>query len=50
MNQKDGDLVFHHAAAGGIKMDVPRLLVEWACIISVSGAAWWSVRLKQIAD
>jgi hypothetical protein len=31
----------------GIKLDMTRLLVEWICILAVSGAAWGLVRLDK---
>lgn len=31
----------------GIKLDIARLLVEWVCILAVSGAAWGVARLKR---
>lgn len=34
-------------ALPGVKLDVTRLLVEWVCILAVSGAAWGVVRLNR---
>jgi hypothetical protein len=34
-----------YKAQAGVKLDVPRLLVEWACILALSGIAWAFVRL-----
>jgi hypothetical protein len=34
----------------GVKLDLSRLLVEWVCIVAVSGAAWGLVRLEQVSE
>ena len=34
----------------GIKLDLVRLLVEWVCILAVSGAAWGVVWLNRAAN
>jgi hypothetical protein len=35
------------AVPAGTKLDMARLVVEWGCILAVSGAAWGLVRLNR---
>lgn len=41
------DEYLHFNALAGAKLDMARLLVEWGCILALSGAAWGLVRLKK---
>jgi hypothetical protein len=41
------DYFMNYAARAGVKIDFWRLVVEWVCILAVSGAAWGVVRLGQ---
>jgi hypothetical protein len=36
-----------YKARAGLRLDTARLLVEWVCILAVSGAAWGLVRLDR---
>jgi hypothetical protein len=42
-----GHLAFQHTWPGGIRLDLSRLMVEWVCILALSGAAWGLVRLDK---
>jgi hypothetical protein len=40
------DFTYKHARAG-VKLDMPRLLVEWVCILTLGGTAWGLVLLNR---